>query len=87
MRTIWKYRFSISGIETFSMPEGARVVFVGMQGRCINLWALVQPLMNWNTEAVERTFVIRGTGHNIEDNLEYVGSTIDGEFVWHVFEV
>ena len=83
MKKIWKYQFGIVEEETFSMPVGAKIVFVSMQKNHITMWALMDI---FDVAVTERTFIIRGTGHDIEDGLEYVGSTMDHPFVWHVFE-
>lgn len=83
MRTIYKYEMNTS--ETYiSLPDGAEPVKVDLDphgARCI--WVLLNPELPKNNT---RCFVIKGTGHTIDNNLWYVGSFKEQPFVWHVFE-
>lgn len=86
MKTIWKYNFDITPSKQIRMmPAGARLLSVADQHGLLAMWALV------DTEAaqVERWFVVAGTGHPLIDipSEGYVGSVIDGPYVWHLFEL
>ncbi len=86
MKTIYKYPFGITDDFEIFMPEGARVLHVGMQYDRPCIWALVDP----NAVQEERKFHLAGTGHSIEDKIadwQYVGTFTmqDGALVFHLF--
>jgi len=72
-------------LTALGMRKGADVCYFGMQDGEPMIWALV------DTEEIEtetRLFRFVGTGQEIRDSIkEYVGSVIDGRFVWHLYEV
>jgi hypothetical protein len=90
MRQIWKFDLSINGVHRFRWPVGAKLVHVGTQDpdspELVQLWVLLE---NTQMEQEDRRFVVRGTGHPLHDDEEYVGTvlTFSGRLVWHVFEV
>lgn len=83
MKTVHKFPLTIGNISVLHMPAGATVLHVGLDpGNRICLWAFV------DTDLVSETriFTVVGTGHEVPDGLEYIGSVVQGPFVWHVFE-
>jgi len=82
-RKMLKYKMPDPG-ETLAvhMPSGAAIVHVGMQRGGIMAWASTSegPL-------VVRRFETVGTGWDVREDAEYVGTVQDREYVWHVFEV
>lgn len=78
MKTIWKYVVE----SKLEMPTGARIIHADIQNEEACLWAIVDPEAPKET----RSFAIRGTGHPVDDKLEYVFSWQQGIFVWHLFE-
>jgi hypothetical protein len=44
-------------------------------------------LVNPNDELEERHICIVGTGWDLDDNMKYITTYIDGYFVWHIFEL
>ncbi len=84
MKTIWKYTIKYShAFELITTPT-ARVVFFSVQGGQPTFWMEFQ-LGVQNTH--KRQFQIFGTGHDIPDHARYIGTTLDGPFVWHLYEV
>lgn len=87
MREVWKYGVGTFGLFSINMPEGAQILTVGAQHDVGHMWALVDP----RAPRVSRTFLLTGTGHEIDGTLtvEYVGTfqQVNGALVWHVFEV
>jgi hypothetical protein len=87
-RVIWK--FPLHSIETVVRTSAhAPIALCGLDpvSGAPALWIKNNP----DAEAVDRTFVIYGTGHEIEGDEGFpydihVGSVIDGPFVWHVYE-
>ena len=82
MRTIFKYTLD-PGETTLDLPAKAEILTAGKDNRgkaCI--WCLVNP----DSPTEKKTFVIRGTGQVIENNLWYIKSFKDNPFIWHVFE-
>ena len=88
-RTVYKYPFSLHGLTTVTLPEGAQVLHADRdpaypegQG-ALALWALVDPTV---PPDVRTPLVVLGTGHGCPPNTgEHIGSTVDGPFVWHIF--
>lgn len=82
MKTVYKYRIRVTDVQTLKMPMGWKPLHVGIDpigDFC--LWALV------DTEALEleQDIYVHGTGHPVGENEEYIGSDVQGRFVWHVF--
>lgn len=94
MRSIWKFDLEITDAQIVEMPVGAVLRFVAAQGpHEVKLWAEVDTTA-WKTR---RLIAMFGTGHQIPETLNnpqdgtatpitYVGSVIDGPFVWHVYD-
>jgi hypothetical protein len=85
MKQIWKYELPKES-NTISMPKNAEVLSVEPQNNKVCIWAKVDP----SKYLENRTFVIFGTGHNIDNdiNLHFIGTVLlfDGSIVLHVFE-
>lgn len=86
MRQIYKYAASVDGYHNFtiSMPAGAEVLCVQMQGDAPQIWALVDP----GAPKEDRKFHWRGTGHPTGELGRYVGTVqlMSGSLVFHLFE-
>lgn len=83
MQTIWKYDFDVSrGEHKVGIPLTGEVVHVAAQLGMVCCWVLVDT----KYRAVEREFVIHGTGHPVEANEKYLGTAHIHPFVWHLFE-
>ncbi len=84
MKRIFKYPFELGDDVTVWMPEGAKVVSVQVQREGVCFWAIVEP----QAPEVQRRFSVRGTGHELGDVGEFIGTvqTHGGGFVWHIFE-
>lgn len=86
MRTIWKYPIPL-GDEAVAVlaPYAAPIVLVALDPATGGPAVWIE--LDTNHPQDLRTFVVRGTGHQIGDGEKHVGSLIDGAFVWRVFEV
>ena len=82
MKTIYKYTLHSQDC-TLQLPKGAELLTVQLQNQIPTLWALVNPM----TVTEERHICIVGTGWEVEDNMKYITTYMDGYFVWHVFEL
>lgn len=80
-RQIWKFELT-TGEQVIAMPAGADVLAVNEQGGRIFMWAICTP----SHPACQRTFYVAGTGWNLPDSINYLGSAFVGTFVWHAFE-
>lgn len=87
-KTIYKYdltaAFNQNGVISIKAPKDAKWLYVAVQphtGLCA--WAQVN--IDEPAEQVPHTLHIIGTGHTVPDNVAYIGSVIDGAFVWHVY--
>jgi len=88
VRRVYKYPIPVTDMIDLSLPAGAQPLHVAAQGEMVCLWALVDP----EAEPVARRFIVRGTGHPIENDdadLSHVGTFLlqDGALVFHLFEV
>jgi hypothetical protein len=82
--TVWKFPLRLSMGQWVEMPQGARIVHVGLQDAVICAWAIVDP----DAPIEHRVFRIVGTGHReIIDGSTYLGTVQQDVYVWHVFEV
>ena len=84
MKTIWKFTIELTSEQKVLMPRGAEILTVQIQRDFLSLWARVDP----KAEAEERSILVRGTGHEVQDHAKYIGTVqvLDGQFIWHVFE-
>ena len=82
MKTVWKFSFEIKDTIKIKLPAFAEILHVETQGNFPAMWCLVDD----EAEYVEKTFYLRGTGHEVEKNLVHISTWIDGPFVWHLFE-
>lgn len=89
MTTIWKFPFPVTDTVAIDMPVGASILAHLEPARLeqgehgLVLWAVVDPDKPTET----RVFHVVGTGNPMPDGtLNYIGSTLAGPFVWHVFE-
>lgn len=85
MKTIYKYQVTPTDPRLeIELPGSAKVVFVGSQlVGVVNFW--VELTISHRTKH-KRIFVLHGTGHDIPDNHDYIGSVLDSPFVWHLYE-
>lgn len=84
MHSVYKYQLGISSPNRIRMPMGATPLCVRIQHGALMMWALVR---TGDVPTEERTFLVFGTGHDIDTHRLYVGTVEDGPFIWHVFEV
>ena len=82
MRTIYKYPLS-EGVEVSSTYE---IIRVGIQNLIPYVWILVDLDQIGSGQTTLLRFHVMGTGwNNITDDMMYVGSYTEDEYVWHVF--
>lgn len=87
MKTVFKYTVPITDHPVqIGLPHQHIIRHIGYQSRnAVTFWAEVpdEPDMN----PITRLFQVFGTGHQIPDSAVYIGTSIQGEFVWHLYEV
>lgn len=77
------YKYKLDSTSVLLLPMGSQVVHVGLDNRNYkSIWIL----QDTSKDKIEYTFVIRGTGHEVEDNLWHVGTIPEHPFIWHVFQ-
>ena len=81
-RRVFKYPIHDATLRG-DFPAGSVPRHFGMQHGTTTLWIEVTDAL----VAKRRTFCIFGTGHEIPDGAVYVGTCMDREFVWHLYEV
>jgi hypothetical protein len=47
------------------------------------MWALVDT----DAQIEPRTFEVVGTGWELDENMFYIGTCLEGSFVWHIMEI
>lgn len=84
---VFKFNLASVDVQTVSMPADAELLHVAVQRGDIALWALCDD----EAVYVDRNFVMFGTGHDIQEGLEYefVGTVLlcGGDLVLHIFEM
>jgi hypothetical protein len=86
VKAIWKYQFRVDDevkLENVPYPDPV-LLSVQDQSGIMTAWLLVDPTSDIRTEFILH---IRGTGHEIEEDLEgrYFTTVQQGSLVWHVF--
>ncbi len=83
-KRIYKYRLAVTDVQAITMPRGAQLLTVQIQGDAAFLWALID-----NHQAPsERTIAIFGTGNPLPELCgEYIATFQTPPFVWHAFDV
>lgn len=87
MKTVWKERLSLEDIQTLTLREGSKPLYVQVQHGIPTLWYLTDPDVKGIEEIKIRT---AGTGHPInEEIIQYLGTIFayDGDLVLHYFWV
>lgn len=92
-RVVYKYPLNLhgnGGIETISFPGIADVRHVGVdpasRGDCPTVWVEHEYQADDQSNRTTITFVTKGTGHIIEEDLVFLGSVVTpAKFVWHVY--
>lgn len=77
------YKYSI--LEPVIVPAEAKTIHVGPDpkgGLCVWLEIPLNAL-----PSVPRKFVVIGTGDPVPEGGVHVGSWVDGQFVWHAYEL
>lgn len=85
LRAIWKYPLPRPR-EAITIPVGARILDLQMQGDVPTLWALVDP----EAPIQERRFIGVATGQifHAEHGQDYIGTfQMASGLVFHLFEV
>lgn len=86
MLTIWKFGLPLEDKVAIEMPEGAKVLSVGVQQGNPCIWAMV----NARAPKVLRSFYVHGTGHRVDIpyDARFIGTIqlLDGGLVFHVFD-
>ena len=84
MAAVWKFEIPINDEFEIQMPRNAELLHVEVQNDKGFLWARVAP----ERHNEQRKFYLRGTGHPVDMDCEYVGSFMlrNGALVFHLFE-
>lgn len=80
MKRIYKYKIN----AVVELPKGAKIIKVDIQNEAPHMWCLINAD---EKETESRVFSIVGTGHDIDDRCEFVGTYFQDVFVWHVLEI
>ena len=82
MKTIYKYELRNQD-ASMKLPKGAEILSVAIKDGRPMMWALVDP-----DNVLEDRFISTvGTGWQVEDNMKYICTYMEGYFAWHVFEM
>lgn len=78
------YQYVFEDGDQITMPEGAKILSVGVQFVTFVLWAEVDP----DAPKTKRLFRVIGTGHAVPESIiGFLGTVFMGEYVLHVYEV
>ncbi len=81
MRKIFKYPIRLTPLQDIEIPEGAYFLDVQLQEKQICIWAIVDT----EREKEQHKIVIRGTGHDVQEDIDYLGTVQQDGYVWHIF--
>lgn len=82
MKVVHKFEvFSSDNSTRIALPRDAKIVLVDNQKETIQIWVELDPA---SRNTVIREFKIFGTGQSVTGT--HVGSFIEGQYVWHVYE-
>lgn len=95
MRMIWKYNIDLQENMTplIELPFGADILHIASQKPgTVSFWAEFD--LENSKNLTSRHFQVFGTGQEIPkvlnnwslNDLRYIGTTLDGELVWHLYE-
>jgi hypothetical protein len=80
-KVVWKFTLTVAESQGVMVPESAWFLHVDFRDGFIAVWAAVDPTFSQQM----RTFRVVGTGCEIPDGVDYLGSVRDGIYVWHLF--
>ncbi len=84
---VYKYTLLCGAQNQYlELPKEATILHFAIQHGKPTIWvkADCSPAVRYE----KREFLIRGTGHDIDyAKLHHVGTTLDGHYVWHLFEI
>lgn len=86
MRRVYKYPLTFGPGQTqttLELPYAYQFLHFGFQDGNPIVWALVNP----DNPSVQRTLRVVGTGWDLEEGSEHRGTAIEGDYVWHLFEM
>ena len=84
MKSVFKYPLLHIGTPmVLSLPAGSKALAFQFQEATPTMWVEVTS----SEEYVRREFQVFGTGHDIPDHAQYVGTVQDDWLVWHLYEV
>lgn len=86
-RTVWKYVVPLGTVMDISLPRGAKIVQVGQQVNLAEIVFWAEVTLGGEASLETRTFVVIGTGHKVPRDGSYVGTTVVGSLVWHLYEL
>lgn len=93
MRTIYKYELKVDTLNEIPLPSyGVKILSVGNQRDNLCMWVEQESSETLNKYTgkphilKERYFLALGTGHEVVENLTYIGTAIIEPYVWHVYE-
>lgn len=83
MRRIFKYRVPVGPPVEIRMPAESWLLHVAMQDGVPTIWLQVVE----DDRFVVRRLVALGTGNEVPDGANFVGTAVGPVFVWHVYEL
>lgn len=87
MKAIWKFPIHVSDSVVVQMPKGARILphVEAVSPSVIVFWAEVNSVEGYPTE--DRVLYVVGTGNQMPERAnKHLGTTVAGQFVWHLYE-
>lgn len=83
MKTIYKYAIGITDRQTLLLTAGSNILSAGKDAKgqlCI--WATVDS----EARLVDKyTIYVNGTGRPLTHDGIFLGTVLDGYYVWHIF--
>jgi len=84
MQRIYKYPIPVQDEVVIELPKGSEILTIQMQKAEPCMWVLCNP----EAIKVRRFFYLYGTGMEVKEGLNYLGTfqMLNGGLVFHLFE-
>ncbi len=91
MKTIYKYILKDGYNPVIALPNyDVKILHVGNQDDNVCMWVELPTISKFTGKEpilIDRKFAIFGTGWEIPDDVEYIGTVVLKFLVWHVYEL
>jgi len=86
MKLIWKYTLeSRPGQQIVDLPVGSKILHFSEQNMALCIWIECEEKPEMS-DVEKRCLVLAWTGKPMRSDMKYIGTTLGGSLVWHLYE-